>query len=218
MPDKVMDENLQKTPLKNKTKGKKLNIDLAKCVIVLVAIAVVSGALLGGLNYLTFVDPEEVIKADISESFGVAVSDVQKVAQNELKNMAGSKSMVNNCYFVEKDGKRTYAYQSTGAGCKGGTLQLMVYVTEDGVIQDISLISQNETAGYFKRVMKSMKDKYIGIDLDDIDTFVLIKADKTPEDSSQINSVAQATYSSKGFNNALCAVAYEYQHRVGGIA
>ncbi len=215
MSDKILEDGGQNSVVKMK-KRFSLNSDIAKCIIVLVAIAVISGALLGGLNYLTFVDPEETIMAKISTSFGVGVDAVKKVPSSELKNLAGSKSFVNNCYYVEKEGVKTYIYQSTGAESKGGTLQLMVYVTADGVIKDISLISQNETAGYFDKVMSALKNKYINIDLDNIDTFVLIKADKIPVDNSQINAVSGATFTSKGFNNALCAVAYEYQHRLGG--
>jgi Na+-translocating ferredoxin:NAD+ oxidoreductase RnfG subunit len=180
--------------------------DLVKCVIVLAAIALVASALLGVMNWLTYVDPNETIVKKVASYYEV---DLDMVAVDG--NMAKGDN-INNC-FVAKDGDKTlgYCFYAVGTGAKDGTMELLVYINNEGVITEIECYSQGETAGYFNKVEKANKSKYVGIDCDDVDTIKLIGSKDTPSVSGEINSLSGATYTSKGYHNAVAAAVNAYK-------
>jgi Na+-translocating ferredoxin:NAD+ oxidoreductase RnfG subunit len=180
--------------------------DLVKCVIVLAAIALVASALLGVMNWLTYVDPNETIMKKVASYYEV---DLDMVAVDG--NMAKGDN-INNC-FVAKDGDKTlgYCFYAVGTGAKDGTMELLVYINNEGVITEIECYSQGETAGYFNKVEKANKSKYVGIDCDDVDTIKLIGSKDTPSGSGEINSLSGATYTSKGYHNAVAAAVNAYK-------
>ena len=95
----MSDHQLVKTPLVKKAKVKKTPFftkDLVKCVVVLASIALVASLLLGVMNWLTYVDPDETIMKEVAGYFG---TDLSAVSKDE--SMAGEN--VNAC-FVAKDG------------------------------------------------------------------------------------------------------------------
>ena len=190
----MSDHQLVKTPIVKKAKVKKTPFftkDLVKCVVVLASIALVASLLLGVMNWLTYVDPDETIMKEVAGYFG---TDLSAVSKDE--SMAGEN--VNAC-FVAKD----------------GTMELLVYINGDGVITEITCYSQGETAGYFDKVEKANKSKYIGIDVDDVDGLTLIGSKDTPSGAGQINAISGATYTSKGYHNAVAAAVNAYKQNKG---
>lgn len=208
----MSDHQLVKTPVVKKAKVKKTPFftkDLVKCVIVLASIALVASLLLGVMNWLTYVDPDETIMKEVAGYFG---TDLSAVSKDE--SMAGEN--VNAC-FVAKDGDTVlgYCFYAVGTGAKDGTMELLVYINRDGVITEITCYSQGETAGYFDKVEKANKSKYIGIDVDDIDGLTLIGSKDTPSGAGQINAISGATYTSKGYHNAVAAAVNAYKQNKG---
>ena len=101
----MSDHQLVKTPIVKKAKVKKTPFftkDLVKCVVVLASIALVASLLLGVMNWLTYVDPDETIMKEVAGYFG---TDLSAVSKDE--SMAGEN--VNAC-FVAKDGDTVLGY------------------------------------------------------------------------------------------------------------
>lgn len=184
--------------------------DLVKCVVVLAVIALVASALLGVMNWLTYVDPNETIMKEVATYYGVSLEDVS-VEENMSKG-----TNVNNC-FVAKDGDKTlgYCFYAVGTGAKDGTMELLVYINNEGVITEIECYAQGETAGYYDKVEKANKSKYVGIDCDDIDALKLIGSKDTPAGKGEINALSGATYTSKGYHNAVAAAVNSYNQNKG---
>ena len=184
--------------------------DLVKCVVVLAVIALVASALLGVMNWLTYVDPNETIMKEVASYYGVSLEDVS-VEENMSKG-----TNVNNC-FVAKDGDKTlgYCFYAVGTGAKDGTMELLVYINNEGVITEIECYAQGETAGYYDKVEKANKSKYVGIDCDDIDALKLIGSKDTPAGKGEINALSGATYTSKGYHNAVAAAVNSYNQNKG---
>ena len=184
--------------------------DLVKCVVVLAVIALVASALLGVMNWLTYVDPNETIMKEVATYYGVSLEDVS-VEENMSKG-----TNVNNC-FVAKDGDKTlgYCFYAVGTGAKDGTMELLVYINNEGVITEIECYSQGETAGYFNKVEKANKSKYVGLDCDDVETIKLIGSKDTPAGKGEINALSGATYTSKGYHNAVAAAVNSYNQNKG---
>ena len=184
--------------------------DLVKCVVVLAVIALVASALLGVMNWLTYVDPNETIMKEVASYYGVSLEDVS-VEENMSKG-----TNVNNC-FVAKDGDKTlgYCFYAVGTGAKDGTMELLVYINNEGVITEIECYSQGETAGYYDKVEKANKSKYVGIDCDDVDALKLIGSKDIPAGNGEINALSGATYTSKGYHNAVAAAVNSYNQNKG---
>lgn len=184
--------------------------DLVKCVVVLAAIALVASALLGVMNWLTYVDPNETIMKEVATYYGVSLEDVS-VEENMSKG-----TNVNNC-FVAKDGDKTlgYCFYAVGTGAKDGTMELLVYINNEGVITEIECYAQGETAGYYDKVEKANKSKYVGLDCDDVETIKLIGSKDTPAGNGEINALSGATYTSKGYHNAVAAAVNSYNQNKG---
>lgn len=199
-------------------KSKFITKDVVKCVVVLAVIALVAGILLGVMNWLTYVDPDEVIMKKVATFYSVSLENVTKDEARAVSD--GGKSYVSACYVAKggaqanADGISGYCYLSVGAGAKGGTLSLLVYIDTDGIIKNIAVYEQSETAGYFKRVEEANKSRYVGVDVDAIDNFAL-RTDVKEHDGLPTGDVAAkagATYSSKGYHNAVCAAVYAYKN------
>ena len=75
--------------------------DVLKCVLVLVAIALVAGILLGVVNKFTYVDVNAVMLTSLSEKFDVAQSSVK--SDNSYIYNKSEDSYVERCYVVYKE-------------------------------------------------------------------------------------------------------------------
>lgn len=119
------------------------------------------GLLLGIVNWVTYVDPDGVIADKCTAAFGseTSVKDEKLASYDYDKN-----NYVESC-FVAKNGEEIvgYCYYTVGGGAKDGSIELLVFVDKDGIIKDISVYEQGETAGYFDKVEKANKSKYVGL-------------------------------------------------------
>ncbi|MCQ2409501.1 MAG: FMN-binding protein [Clostridia bacterium] len=191
-----------------KKKDNKGIMDIVKCALVLVVIALVAGAVLGAVNMVTYVDPDGVIKDQVAGVYGVTADSVEKLSEDAIVNKDGLQSLVKAIYKTDEG----YCFYSAGAHSKGGTIELLVYIDKDGIIKDVTCYSESETAGYYKKVEKANKDKYIGLNVKD--SVPAMKGSKSDfaDGTEFIDAVSQATYTSSGYHNAVAAAAYAYQH------
>lgn len=185
---------------------KGMNSDLAKCVIVLVAIATIAGVLLGVVNWLTYVDPDIAVMQIAADAFGVPVDGVIKRADMVL-NRDGSKSVVNSAFAVKYGDKTGYAYYVTGSGAYSGTVEFVIIV-KDGKIDGMQVYSQSETASIGGKVLKENNlSAYNNSLLSGITDY----GDASNQEASQSDIyISGATRTSKSVLNAVRAVAYAY--------
>ena len=90
-------------------KPKFVTKDVIMCVVVLVAIALVAGVLLGVMNWVTYVDPDAAILSQLAGYYGVDSSLVSK-AEDRVIN-AGGKDEVLGCYVVKDAGRTSRSYR-----------------------------------------------------------------------------------------------------------
>ena len=210
---------------KKDKKEKRQMSEVTKCSLVLVVIAVIAGLLLGIVNWATYVDPDSAImekcKAFVwadSQVVTEVVKDEQLASYDYDKN-----NYVVSC-FVAKSGEEIlgYCYYTVGGGAKDGSLSSLVFIGADGVIKDVQVYEQGETAGYFDRVEKANKQKYVGIDCKSIERLELVKSGSANKDG-QIDAVSQATYTSTGYHNSIASAVYAFRTHYnktheGGVA
>lgn len=210
-------ENEQKSNDDNAKNGakqkKKFKLGtVGKCTLVLVVIAVVAGILLGVVNWLTYVDSDSVIIEKCAAVYGV--SDVAK--DENLACAYDKNNYVESCFVAKNDAGEVvgYCFYSVGGGAKDGSIELLVYIDEAGVIKEIQVYEQGETAGYFDRVEKANKSKYVGLDVTKLEKLVLISSSQTAQNSGEVAAVSQATYTSTGYHNAIAAAVYAFMQKV----
>ena len=187
-------------------KKKFVTRDVVMCIVVLAAIALVAGVLLGAMNWLTYVDPEAAILEQVAGYYSVSADAVVSVPERVVSE--GS-SYVSGCYAVETGSGTVYVYHAVGSGAKSGTLEVLVHIGADGVITEIEEYSQSETAGYFKKVFDANRTKYIGKNVAELGSFDLVG---TVVDDNDIDKVSTATLTSTGLNNAVNAAAYAFNN------
>lgn len=187
-------------------KKKFVTRDVVMCIVVLAAIALVAGVLLGAMNWLTYVDPEAAILEQVAGYYSVSADAVVSVPERVVSE--GS-SYVSGCYAVETGSGTVYVYHAVGSGAKSGTLEVLVHIGADGEITEIEEYSQSETAGYFKKVFDANRTKYIGKNVAELGSFDLVD---TVVDDNDIDKVSTATLTSTGLNNAVNAAAYAFNN------
>ena len=72
----VVEEPKAEEPKKARKKPH-VSFDILKCALVLVLIATVAGALLGVINWVTYVDPEQSIKETLGKEYGVSADAIR---------------------------------------------------------------------------------------------------------------------------------------------
>ena len=114
--------------------------EIMTIIIVLTAIALVSGLLLGVLNKYTAVDEDEVLKQRISKLYSspvtpIDISGYQNIADTEIVNAFKAED---GAYIIES--KSNKAYSSKG-------LKLIVII-KDGKVIKINGEGNSETRGW----------------------------------------------------------------------
>lgn len=143
--------------------------DIFACIIVLVAIALVAGVLLGALNYLTYVDPDAAIAAEVAGIYGIGEDKVTSDASLAVDSSATAGEVLGAFRIAGEDGgTRGVAYYVSGTGAYSGTVELVVCV-EGGIVTSVSVYSHSETASIGGKVLKEDNlAKFVGTDLSTI--------------------------------------------------
>ena len=174
----------------SKSSKKQLVLDILKTVAVLSVIAIISGALLGVVNYFTQVDEMEMLTKKITDS-GIYTGEGQ------LKPVIINENTGYIYHVFQSD--NTFIIYCGGDGGYKGEVQILMNIT-DGKIVNIQKYESAET--YTSKVFA---DKFLAPfynkDLMEVQAFILAK-DKVNTDK-EISAISGATKSSTAVLNAV---------------
>lgn len=203
--------------------------EIMTIIIVLTAIALVSGLLLGVLNKYTAVDEDEVLKQRISKLYSspvtpIDISGYQNIADTEIVNAFKAED---GAYIIES--KSNKAYSSKGLN--------LIVIIKDGKVIKINGEGNSETPGLgTKALTDSYFQNFIG------KTYAFFAGDEGSESQKgevkigwgfekeededghsgatpsrqDIAAVSGATKSSNGVRNAVKAALAFYEYAEGG--
>lgn len=115
-----------------------------KCIIVLLAIVLVSGILLTICNSLFYVSDQERLDRVISEIYGEQVT-TEEVELDELQT-SYQRGTINSAYLVTDDGN--YLINSSGTGGYGGSVTCWVVIEmTDGAVSGIGKVVVDSAPG-----------------------------------------------------------------------
>lgn len=173
------------------------------CVMILVIIGVVAGALLGGINVVTYVDPDEAILTIISDNYNGA-TDITK--DNSLAINGYANGSCESVFTYNVNGNKMACYYCIGKGAYDGEIEMLFFVTEDGIVDEVEVYANGETSSVGGKVLKVI-DKIKGFDLTTLTNY---GSATNSEAQSMDYYVSGATVTTKGVTNALkvCAAAF----------
>ncbi len=206
-------QNQTPTVEESKKKSKKVKPlnDILKCALVLVLIAAVAGVLLGVINWVTYVDPEQTIKSLVGSKYSVAADTVQNVT-SEYTTLSVGKSKVNAVYRVNDS---VSAFYVTASGAYDGTVEFVVCV-KDGKVDNIIVYESGETASIGGNVLKQANlDQYNGLELSDVE--LTAEAGSKDAKASPVY-ISGATKTTKSVVNAIVVTAAAYKSKGGETA
>lgn len=210
-------------------KKSKDNKEIIKIVIVLTAIAVISGLLLGVFNKITYVDEEQLLLKEIKALYD---ADIERVDINDYQNPLDTQILSafiadDKTYIIEA--KSNKAYSSNG-------LKLIV-VIKNGKVVKISGKGNSETPGLgTKALADSYLNQYVGLGYDYFETdeqtgeieiqsgvkydWGLVVEQESSEQavissSDNIVAISGATKSSDGVKYAVKAALAFYEYKEG---
>lgn len=205
----VENEQSERNVKKNR-KVKPLN-DIVRCALVLVLIAAVAGVLLGVINWVTYVDPEQTIKSQVGNKYGVAADTVQNVT-SEYSVLSVGKSKVNAVYKVTDN---VSAFYVTASGAYDGTIGFVVCV-KDGKVDNIIVYESGETSSIGGNVLKQANlDKYNGLELSAVE---LEQEAGSKDAKGSPVYISGATKTTKAVVNAIVVTAAAYKSKGGANA
>ena len=179
------------------------------CVCILVIIGAVAGALLGAINVVTYVDPDEAIMSKITTIYAGAI-DITKDPSYVING--GAYGYVESVFKYKVEGKDMLCYYSVGRGAYDGTIEILFFVTSDGIVDNVSVYSSGETSAVGGKVLKVL-DELRGFELKSIENY----GQTNSADAQEMEYyVSGATVTTKGVTNALRACAYAYNNKVEG--
>ena len=173
------------------------------CVMILVIIGVVAGALLGGINVVTYVDPDEAILTIISNNYNGA-TDITK--DNSLAINGYANGTCESVFTYNVNGNKMACYYCIGKGAYDGEIEMLFFVTEAGIVDGVKVYANGETSSVGGKVLKGI-DKIKGFDLTTLTNY----GSATNSEAQSMNYyVSGATVTTKGVTHALkvCAAAF----------
>ena len=182
--------------------------DILKTVAVLSIIALIAGALLGFVNHITYVSPEEMLKPKLAQAYAGADSfkDITKDVDTKFPNNATfSNGSIEGVYVPVKGGnmvENTVLYMANGKGSYDVDLLILV---ENNKITNIVVVRSGGTPGIGDKAYKpSYIGQFMNVDITTIDSFTV---SKKPSGVGEVEAVAGSTKSSTAVANAInCAV------------
>lgn len=196
---------------------------LFKDALILAAITIVAGCLLGLVNEITKGPIEQANIATTNAAYRAVFEDASDFVQLDGFDAVKATETVNNAGYTDDDiDQCVLANDSTGntlgyvitttthAGY-GGAITLSVGITNDGVVNGYSITDIAESPGLG---MNAKEEKFYG-QFEDISEFPLSVVKTTAASSSEIEAISGATITSKAVTNAVNA-AYTYYQSIGG--
>lgn len=165
-----------------------------KCIVVLAAIALCSGLLLGFFNIITYVDPLQSAYDRFAQDTGASFSEMTDEEGQQYEN--GSV-----IYYAVSDDGEWHAFLASGNGGFGGPVQVYLYF-RGSVLEKILIGENGET--YLDRLDDAFYGQFLGKDVSELRGL-------------EADLVSGATKSSTAVANAVdAAVRYWNEHVTGG--
>lgn len=190
---------------------KKLLKEILISVLTLGVISLISGAILGLVNYFTYIDEDEQISRVTDKIYSSGVytgSEELTLISLEGYNQDYKEGSIVNVFSAGD----TYVIHSIGYGGYDDDFQVLVCVSGN-VINSIACYSSGETPGVGSRVFnEDTLNSYCNKDISTFDSFTLTKA---PQSDGEIEVITGATKSSTALINAV-NVAISWYKSMGG--
>ena len=168
-----------------------------KSILVLAAIALCSGLLLGLFRIITYVDPLTTTYQKFAEDTGASFSQMA----DEAGAAYGDGEVV---YYAVSDDGQWHAFLAEGKGGYGGSVQVYVYI-RGGVLEKL-VIGDNGETFLSNLEAEGFYDQFVGKEVSSLDVM-------------GTDLVSGATKSSTAVRNGVnAAVEYYTEHASGGEA
>lgn len=195
---------------------------IVKNALILTAITLVSGLLLGGVYEITK-EPIQASKEKAKqEAYKSVMSDAEKFeTDNSFDEKKAEKILeknkINGCYLSEvavgkdKSGKEIgYVITSTSKEGYGGEIQISVGVSMDGTVTGIEILSINETAGLGMQATEpAFKKQFENVKTDKFEV-------KKDNPKGNVDALSGATITTRAVTNAVNAGLSYFQDALGG--
>ncbi len=165
-----------------------------KCIVVLAAIALCSGLLLGFFNIITYVDPLQSAYDRFAEDTGASFSEM---ADEEGQQYENGRVI----YYAVSDDGQWNAFLTAGSGGYGGEVQVYLYF-RGSVLEKLEIGENGET--FLSRLEDAnFYDRFLGKDVSELSSL-----------GSDV--VSGATLSSRAVNGAVGAAVQYFTEKVSG--
>ena len=195
---------------------------IVKNALILTAITLVSGLLLGGVYEITK-EPIQASKEKAKqEAYKSVMSDAEEFEpDNSFDEKKAEKILeknkINGCYLSEvavgkdKSGKEIgYVITSTSKEGYGGEIQISVGVSMDGTVTGIEILSINETAGWGMQATEpAFKKQFENVKTDKFEV-------KKDNPKGNVDALSGATITTRAVTNAVNAGLSYFQDALGG--
>ena len=195
---------------------------IVKNALILTAITLVSGLLLGGVYEITK-EPIQASKEKAKqEAYKSVMSDAEEFEpDNSFDEKKAEKILeknkINGCYLSEvavgkdKSGKEIgYVITSTSKEGYGGEIQISVGVSMDGTVTGIEILSINETAGLgMQATVPAFKKQFENVKTDKFEV-------KKDNPKGNVDALSGATITTRAVTNAVNAGLSYFQDALGG--
>lgn len=195
---------------------------IVKNALILTAITLVSGLLLGGVYEITK-EPIQASKEKAKqEAYKSVMSDAEEFeTDNSFDEKKAEKILeknkINGCYLSEvavgkdKSGKEIgYVITSTSKEGYGGEIQISVGVSMDGTVTGIEILSINETAGLGMQATEpAFKKQFENVKTDKFEV-------KKDNPKGNVDALSGATITTRAVTNVVNAGLSYFQDALGG--
>lgn len=195
---------------------------IVKNALILTAITLVSGLLLGGVYEITK-EPIQASKEKAKqEAYKSVMSDAEEFEPDnsfdeKKAEKISEKNKINGCYLSEvavgkdKSGKEIgYVITSTSKEGYGGEIQISVGVSMDGTVTGIEILSINETAGLGMQATEpAFKKQFENVKTDKFEV-------KKDNPKGNVDALSGATITTRAVTNAVNAGLSYFQDALGG--
>lgn len=195
---------------------------IVKNALILTAITLVSGLLLGGVYEITKEPIQASKERAKQEAYKSVMSDAEEFEpDNSFDEKKAEKILeknkINGCYLSEvavgkdKSGKEIgYVITSTSKEGYGGEIQISVGVSMDGTVTGIEILSINETAGLGMQATEpAFKKQFENVKTDKFEV-------KKDNPKGNVDALSGATITTRAVTNAVNAGLSYFQDALGG--
>lgn len=194
---------------------KKLESSLTNMVVVLTAVTVIAGLLLGYVNQVTLEPIAQANKQALNQAIAVVMPEGYDNNPGEAPETVEQDGVTYKVYKATKGGEFIGAAVEAQSNGFGGSLTILVGFDKDGNIKDYSLLSHSETPGLGSKAADWFKEGNKGSIIGRNPGEGALTVSK---DGGQIDAITASTITSRAFlkavNNAYAVYAAQKGQQV----